>query len=116
MSETSLAAAPPHQNPKVNAQRLLWIVWPAFVVAGVAEAIFFTLFDPFDLQFLGTTLEISRPGVYTLGFFGFWMLGIASSALTVFLEASPFERSRCPLDGPDRPAGCTKREEPDCCG
>jgi len=27
--------------------------------------------------------------IYTMGFFGFWGLGIASSALTVFLGRSP---------------------------
>jgi hypothetical protein len=68
------------------AQRLMRVVWPAFLVAGVAEAIFFTVFDPFDLHFFGAPLGWSREAIYTLGFFGFWALGIASSALTLFLE------------------------------
>ena len=96
-------------------QRLMWVIWPAFLVAGVAEAIFFTIFDPFELYFFGVPLETSREAIYTMGFFGFWALGIASSALTVFLERSPWEVNRCPLDGPARPAGCPKREEPGCC-
>src|SRR2546427_12069924 len=90
-------------------RRLVWTIWPAFLVAAVAEAIFFTVFDPFDLHFFGTPLELSREAMYTLGFFGFWGLGIASSALTVFLERSPFEVNRCPLDSPERPVGCPKR-------
>jgi hypothetical protein len=70
------------------ARRLMWIVWPAFLVAGVAEIVFFSVFDPFELHFFGDALEISREGLYTIGFFGFWGLGIASSALTMFLEGS----------------------------
>jgi len=73
------------------AQRLMWVIWPAFLVAGGAEAIFFTLFDPFDLHLFGNPPTISREAFYSLGFFGFWILGIASSALTVFLGRSRSE-------------------------
>jgi hypothetical protein len=92
------------------AQRLMWVMWPSFLVAGVAEAIFFTVFDPFDLHFFGAPLEISRTAIYTMGFFGFWALGIASSALTVFLERSPWEVNRCPIEPQARPEGCPKRD------
>lgn len=91
-------------------QRSLWVIWPAFLVAGIAEGIFFTVFDPFDLQFFGEPIDLSRGAVYTIGFFAFWGLGAAASALTVFLERSPFEVNRCPLDAPERPDGCPKRE------
>jgi len=100
------------------AQRLMRIVWPPFLVAGVAEAIFFTFFDPFELHFFGAPLEFSREAIYTMGFFGFWALGIASSALTVLLELSAFEVNRCPLEPVERPPGCPKREDEDalvCC-
>ena len=96
------------------AHRLMWVLWPAFLAAGAAEAIFFTVFDPFDLHFFGAPLELSREAIYTLGFFGFWALGIASSALTVFLERSPWELNRCPLDAPERPEGCPKQEGAAC--
>lgn len=71
------------------ARRIMWVIWPAFLVAGVAEAIFFTVFDPFDLHFFGAPLELSRMAIYTMGFFGFWGLGIAASALTMFFEHAP---------------------------
>ena len=93
------------------AHRIMWVIWPAFLVAGVAEAVFFTIFDPFDLNFFGAPLDFSRSGIYTLGFFGFWGLGIASSALTAFLERSPFEVNRCTLAPGERPPGCPKRED-----
>jgi hypothetical protein len=72
----------------MTVKRLMWIIWPAFLVAGLAEAVFFTVFDPIDLHFFGAPLEISREAIYTMGFLGFWGLGIASSALTMFLEGS----------------------------
>jgi hypothetical protein len=96
------------------ARRLMWVVWPAFLVAAIAEAVFFTIFDPFELHFFGAPLDLSREVIYTMGFFGFWGLGIASSALTVFLERSPWEVNRCPLESTDRPPGCPKREDETC--
>ena len=68
--------------------RLMWVIWPAFLVAAAAEGIFFTVFDPFELHFFGAPLDLSRGAIYTMGFFGFWGLAMASSALTVFLEGS----------------------------
>jgi hypothetical protein len=69
-------------------RRLMWIIWPGFLVAAAAETIFFTIFDPFDLHFFGAPLDLSRVGMYTLGFFGFWAICSASSALTLFLHRS----------------------------
>jgi hypothetical protein len=91
------------------AQRLMWIVWPAFLVAGLADVIFFMLFDPIDLHVFDNPLDISREAFYTFGFFGFWGLAIASSALTVFLGRSSFDADRFPVDAPTRP----KMEAPD---
>lgn len=82
-----------------SALRLMWVIWPAFLVAGVAEFVFFAVFDPFQLHFFGAPLDFSREAIYTLGFFGFWGVGIASSALTVFLGRSLFEVNRVPVDG-----------------
>jgi hypothetical protein len=67
------------------AQHLMQVVWPAFLIAGVAELVFFSIFDPFELHFFGQPLDWSREAIYALGFFGFWGLGIASSTLTLFL-------------------------------
>ncbi|HEX7271328.1 MAG TPA: hypothetical protein VF420_04155 [Casimicrobiaceae bacterium] len=84
--------------PGAVGQRLMWVIWPAFIVAGIAEAIFFTVFDPFDLHFFGAPLDLSRQAIYTMGFFGFWGMGIASSALTVFLEQTVSRPERDPND------------------
>jgi hypothetical protein len=66
--------------------RTMRIVWAAFLTAAVAELVFFSLFDPFDLHFFGAPLDLSRQAIYTMGFFGFWGLGIAASALAAALE------------------------------
>jgi len=93
-------------------QRLMWVLWPAFLMAGLAETLFFSVFDPADMHFFGAPAELSRQAVYTLGFFAFWIVAAASSALTVFLERSPWETHRCPLDADGRPVGCPRRSEP----
>lgn len=97
--------------PSERMQRLVQMLWPAFVVAAVAEGIFFTVFDPFELHFFGAPLELSRMAIYTMGFFGFWGLGTAASMLSRFLDRAAAEVNRCPLSAPDRPAGCPKRDD-----
>lgn len=96
------------------AQRILWVLWPSFLVAAVAELFFFALFDPRDLAVFGVPLEAGRMPVYTAGFFFFWAMTSAASALTVFLQRSPFEVNRCPLPSVDRPEGCPKRDAEGC--
>jgi len=93
----------------------IWILWPSFIIGGVAEALFFTLFDPLDLHVLGEPVAVTRTAAYTLGFFGFWAFAAASSAFTCFLQRSAVDINRlCPLEPPARPAGCPKREAGGC--
>ncbi len=68
---------------------MLRIVWAAFLTAAVAELVFFALFDPFDLHFFGAPLDLSREAIYTMGFFGFWGLGIAAAVLAAALDTAP---------------------------
>ncbi|MBK7547469.1 MAG: hypothetical protein IPI20_06370 [Rhodoferax sp.] len=90
-------------------QRLMWIVWPAFLMAGVIEMLVFAMGDPQDLHWFGHPLEISRQGVYTLAFFVFWLITSISGGLTTLLSMSPFEVNRCPLPEDGRPDGCPKQ-------
>ena len=90
------------------AQRLMWIAWPAFLVACVLELLVFALVDPQDLHWLGQPVDLSRQGVYTLAFFVFWVLAMVSSALTTLLSMSPFEVNRCPLPQDERPPACPR--------
>jgi len=97
------------------AQRLMWILWPGFLMAIPAVGIVFTLVDPADLHAFGNPLGLSRLGAYSLGFLLFWALGSFCSALTCLLQRSPWEVNRCPLPPAGRPEGCPKREETGTC-
>ncbi len=96
-------------------QRLIWILWPAFLVAGIAEGIVFSLFDPHDMRLFGVPVDLDRMAVYSIGFFLFWAFAAASSALTCLLQRSPFEVNRCPLPQSARPQGCPRRGQPGAC-
>jgi hypothetical protein len=94
-------------------KRAIWILWPSFIVGGIANGLFFTFFDPMELTVANDTLAISRTAAYTIGFFMFWAFGAASSAFTCFLQRSAADINRlCPLEPTERPPGCPKREEP----
>ncbi len=95
------------------AQRMMWIAWPAFLVAGLLEMLVFGLVDPEDLHWFGHSLALSRQGVYTVAFFAFWALTMLSSGLTTLLSMSPFEVNRCPVPAQDRPKDCHRSEG--CC-
>lgn len=61
-------------------------LWPAFLWAAVASGLFFSTFDPTLLGDIATfNFALSRPAGYTIGFFGFWLLGITCSLSTQFL-------------------------------
>lgn len=64
---------------------LMKVIWPAFIVAGVASGLIFSFISPDDLAMLDKQLELSDLGVYTLGFFVFWILGMMASGLTALL-------------------------------
>ena len=91
-------------------QRIMWIAWPAFMVAAVLEILVFSVVDPQDLHWFGQPVEISRQGVYTLAFFAFWAITMLSSALTTLLAMSPFEVNRCPMPVGERPDGCSRQD------
>ncbi len=66
-------------------QKAIGILWPSFLVAGVAEMVFFSLFDPIEMHFLGNENELSRTAVYSIDFLFFWGLGVAASVMTQWL-------------------------------
>ncbi len=92
-------------------RRAIWVLWPSFIIGGIAETVFFTLFDPMDLHLFGEPAGMSRLAVYSAGFFLFWAFAAASSAFTCFLQRNANEINRSPLPPPDRPAGNPKRDD-----
>ena len=97
-------------------QRLIHILWPSFLVAGLADLVFIALFDPLEILYRGEAQIEHRLGAYSVGFFVFWLLGIASSALTCYFQRGANEINHCPLPARNRPEGCPKREDgSNCC-
>ncbi|MCP1727497.1 hypothetical protein J2T60_001497 [Natronospira proteinivora] len=61
-------------------------LWPSFLVAAGASIVFFANIDPETLRLDSLPgIEISRMSGYAIGFFMFWMVGLASSLLTLLL-------------------------------
>ena len=90
--------------------RAILILWPSFVVGGLGEVLFFTVFDPKELYLFGEPTGLSRLAVYSIGFFLCWVFAAASSAFTCFLQRSANEVNRCPPPPVERPAGCAMRD------
>ncbi len=82
-------AAETHQDTTKNIpviQRIIAVFWPSFIMSGIATGLFFTAFDPLDLISLTGHLEFSRMGIYSMGFFLFWILTATSCALTCYFQ------------------------------
>jgi hypothetical protein len=75
-------------------KQLARILWPSFLVAGIAEILFFTIIDPQELYLFGETVTFSRLATYSIGFFAFWGLCAASSLSTCFFLRSSAEVNR----------------------
>jgi hypothetical protein len=70
-----------------RAERVLSVLWPAFVMAGALETLVFAMVDPQTLiWFGGEPVGWSRQAVYTVSFFVFWGVIAAASALTAALS------------------------------
>lgn len=78
-----------------DARFWMWVLWPSFLVAGLATGVFFSLFDPMDLRVFGRAISVSAMSAYTLGFLGFWAVA-ASSAWFALLLARPSLASGLP--------------------
>jgi len=65
-------------------QRVVAILWPSFITAGIATVLFTTAFDP---AVIFIDYDISRMGLYTISFFLFWLFGaITATATCYFLK------------------------------
>lgn len=67
-------------------QKTISVLWPAFLMAGLATVLFFAAFDPVILLQETRFADMPRLGVYTIGFFLFWLLTTLSCALTCFFR------------------------------
>ncbi|MBE7939649.1 MULTISPECIES: hypothetical protein [Ramlibacter] len=70
--------------------KVMWIVWPAFLAACVLELVVFAVVDPSELHLQGWP----RQAVYTAAFFAFWAVCAGASGLTALLGTPPSEVNR----------------------
>lgn len=66
-------------------KHVIWVLWPAFITAGIAETAFFTVIDPQQLYLLGQPVELPVIATYSLGFLMFWLICSGSSLMTWFM-------------------------------
>lgn len=78
--------------------KLIQVLWPSFLVAGVAEIVFFTVVNPQELYLLGESVHFSPTATYSIGFFGFWLVCAASSLATLFFQQTSEEINKTELD------------------
>ena len=76
-------------------ERALLILWPAFVMAGVLEALVFAVVDPESLHWFGsaTALDWSASAVYSVTFLIFWVVG-ANARTSEFLISTDMEMKK----------------------
>ena len=67
-----------------NTQRFIAILWPSFVMSGIATVVFFATFDPYEILAPTWFPNLSRIGAYSLGFLLFWLLTASTSMMTCF--------------------------------
>ncbi|MGB5179611.1 MAG: hypothetical protein WBP44_12885 [Gammaproteobacteria bacterium] len=65
-------------------QKCIAVLWPSFLVAIVATGLFFSAFDPDELYPFGEQTELSRMGMYTIGFLVFWLITAISGIGTLY--------------------------------
>jgi hypothetical protein len=78
-------------------QRVLGVLWAAFLMAGVLEMIVFAHVDPQALHWIGgDALAFDASAVYTLAFFVFWGVISAACGLALLLccQADTADRER----------------------
>lgn len=91
--------APPGNRRRLLIQQWGAVLWPSFVAAGLACAVFFAFVDPWRLRDITFPDQaLSRELGYTLGFFMFWSVTAAASAVTGYLlRPRPRDDDELPL-------------------
>ena len=80
-------AAPASGCARPFRERALLILWPAFVMAGVLEALVFVVVDPNTLHWFGIEpVRGAQSAVDSIAFLVFWLVISTAGAITHLLE------------------------------
>lgn len=90
-----MSAHQPTTTPmrRSRAQILSAIFWPSFILAGVANSMFFTFLDPLLIASEVGLEHADTMAMYSIGFFTFWALTLSTSIATQYL-LKPIHNSR----------------------
>lgn len=72
---------------------LIWIFWPSFLAAIVAEFGFFAFVAPRQFFWMGEVVNLSSIDTYSIGFLFFWAICAGSSVLTYLLLPARFREA-----------------------
>ncbi len=86
MPDTSVENRQRSIGDRVVGRFMMQVLWPSFLVAVIAEGVFFSMIDPQELVIAGYQLADNHEAAYTVGFFVFWALFAISSGLTWVLS------------------------------
>lgn len=77
----------PHLELDESTSTIRWalIIWPAFLAASVLEVLVFSMLDPGEVHWPGSSAQPSRQGIYTMAFFCFWLIVAACNYLVLWL-------------------------------
>jgi len=62
------------------------LFWPSFIIAVLATAVFFSIFDPAELKLHGNALFTDKLSAYSVFFLISWAFGALNTAIVLVLE------------------------------
>lgn len=95
----------PSAEPPRQPRPWVLVIWPAFLMACILEALVFAVVDPSEVHWPGHSLQPTRQGIYTVAFFCFWLIAMAGNSLVLWLTQPLNDRpGNQPAQVKDRPA------------
>ena len=64
------------------------LLWPSFMIAMIATAVFFSIFEPAELKLHGNVLFADKLSAYSVFFFVSWAFGALNTSIVLLLEKS----------------------------
>lgn len=82
--------ADPQPTPLLEHAIRAWglILWPSFLAACLLEMMVFSIVDPAELHWPGHLGTPSTRAIYTVAFFGFWLVAALCSRVVLWLDRS----------------------------
>ena len=94
-------------------RHIIWVLWPAFIAAGIAEIVFFTVIDPQQLYFFGQPVALPAMPTYSIGFLLFWVICAGSSLLSWFILKTSVSGEQSGLKSGRLGFSRSRKESPD---